>query len=82
MDGGFCFLSSFPNLPWLVGLRHGIPARAGEGICSSSVLQAQNQILFVEFNPLGWAGRAGAHGEGMGMDAGGEGMDVKGKGWM
>lgn len=50
----FFFLSSFLNLPWLVGLRHRIPARAREGICSSSVLQAQNKILFMEFNPLCW----------------------------
>lgn len=50
----FFFLSSFLNLPWLVGMRHRIPARAREGICSSSVLQAQNQILFMEFNPLCW----------------------------
>lgn len=53
----FFFFSSFLNLPWLVGLRHRIPARAREGICSSCVLQAQNQILFVEFNPLCWLER-------------------------
>lgn len=52
MDGIFFFLSFSLNLPWLVGLRHRILASAWEGICSSSVLQAEKQILFTEFNPL------------------------------
>lgn len=52
MDGIFFFLSFSLNLPWLVGLRHRILASAREGICSSSVLQAEKQILFTDFNPL------------------------------
>lgn len=70
---GFFFLSSFLNLPWLVGLRHRIPARAGEGICSSCVLQAQNQILFMEFNPLCWLAGLECLANGEGMNAEGEG---------
>lgn len=40
-------------------LRSRFPIRAGDGICSSSVLQAQKQILFMELSPcVGWC-RAG-----------------------
>lgn len=58
----FFFLFSFLNLPWLVDLSRRLPIQAREGICSSSVLQAQKQILFMELSPLcrlvqGWSTR-------------------------